>query len=262
MSASEMLRKASREMRVEAEDSADCVDCLRRTFGVEMSDYCYVDDMARSLEAVADKVDAEQSAIIEARRKSAHHIMRIWAEKRGMPLKERESITEWLDRWFIQRPRFEDGEPVQWSDGSDIEWDHGDAWYFNAIDKGGAPLAIGHEAIIARAAMVGDGRVKRPAPEVLGADGKPLKAGETVWGIYGGGPITIDRIAPSPEQDELVVWSADGKWTSPYLLTHEKPDSLEQLRDDMQRSWENSGNIALGKYIDRIDALIARKGGE
>ena len=66
-------------------------------------------------------------------------------------------------------------------------------------------------------------RLKRPAPEVLGADGLPIVEGETVWDVYGRGPAEVYRIGPADDEDGPVVWDIEGNYTMPYLLTHEPP---------------------------------------
>lgn len=70
---------------------------------------------------IADMIDAEERAIVEAQRDtsgstSAHYVMRTWAEDKGKPFRDGESISQWLDRWYLPRPLFEDGEPAQMDD--------------------------------------------------------------------------------------------------------------------------------------------------
>lgn len=55
--------------------------------------------------------EAEVKAIVEAQTNgrgvgnhSPHHIMKTYAAFNGMPMCDKESITEWLDRWFVKRP--------------------------------------------------------------------------------------------------------------------------------------------------------------
>ncbi|MCI8469334.1 MAG: hypothetical protein HFJ75_07625 [Eggerthellaceae bacterium] len=69
---------------------------------------------------LADAIEREVDAVVEAQGRglecSAHHVMRTWADRKGVPWGKGESITEWLSRNFLPRPRFEDGTPVKLGD--------------------------------------------------------------------------------------------------------------------------------------------------
>ena len=106
-------------------------------------------------------------------REVCEHIEREDAERRS-GLSERERAI--LDMW----PRFEDGEYVWFGDA--VEAHHGGAISIEAIEFSRGKVCV-------KDAEDGDWGtsmctmhpLKRPAPEVLDADGVPIKVGDTVW---------------------------------------------------------------------------------
>ena len=63
------------------------------------------------MSALADMVDAE---VAEAREASAREGMAVIAAAEGWPaLRDGESVTKWMDRAWLPRPRYEGGEPVE-----------------------------------------------------------------------------------------------------------------------------------------------------
>lgn len=79
-------------------------------------------------------------------------------------------------------------------------------------------------------------RVKRPAPEVLDADGVLIKAGDTVWHEDGSELHVIGFGDVQDGETMLVAEYAAGptKWGEVRCLsvTHTRPDSWEQLEED------------------------------
>lgn len=209
MTVSELLRKA-------ADQDAAChstgIDELAYLMGIN-DGTCY----SVRFEALADKVDAE---LAQARELSLRRGAELWAKANGWPdFRDGEDFGAWLDRCFIPRPRFEDGEPVQFGD-SPVGLDGVEKFIFTRSCGGSCQMqdADGNMLTVFPGAFA-----KRPDPEVLGADEKPIKVGETVWDIYGRGPAEVYRIGPSDDEDGPVVWDIEGNYTMPYLLTHEPP---------------------------------------
>lgn len=103
-------------------------------------------------------------------------------------------------------------------------------------------------------------RVKRPKPEVVGADGKPIKVGETVWHVVTGTEYVVDgiktdgyRCVTLRRDSYAVCVTVDAN-----LLTHEQPDSLERILDDLtMRPWDycnSHGGTAPGQ--DESDCIV------
>lgn len=219
------------------------------------------DGLRKTARYIAEKIEQEHNALIEAQGASVHHTMLAYAEDKGMPMEENETITQWLDRWFVPRPCFEDGQPVQWSDRS-IEWDDGGAWGFSAIGKDGFPIANGEFNIYARA-VVKAGRVQRKHPKVLDAEGVKIKVGDTVWSrmfTEARGEMTVTGFTASKDGSNVCVNT--GAVYRPEELTHTEPDSLEKLRDDMRQAsveWmEHSVFPPVEEWTDRLAALMER----
>ena len=82
-------------------------------------------------------------------------------------------------------------------------------------------------------------RVKRPAPEVLDADGVPIKVGDVVYFVADkdDGALTVECINVSGEKPvvDLVYSDERGTWhlVDPEKLTHERPDSWRLWGEDL-----------------------------
>lgn len=69
-------------------------------------------------------------------------------------------------------------------------------------------------------------RVKRPEPDVLGADGLPIKAGETVYALQGEDPLIV-----SGYDGEFLKIKSGGLLRADYA-THTPPDTQKRIDDD------------------------------
>ena len=139
-------------------------------------------------------------------------------------LTERE--REILDMW----PRFEDGELVMVGDRVG-----------HPVEKVGSITILESAFVLCddAASSVQHERgqcVKRPAPEVLDADGVPIKVGDTVWHEDGSELHVIGFGDVQDGETMLAVEYAAGptKWGEVRCLsvTHTRPDSWEQLEED------------------------------
>lgn len=282
MTASELLRWAANGKEDENGSNAFSTKLI---FAITGKDYITTtegEDNA-AVNALADQIDAE----IEAARMDARN-MSFWAGLDARialfdyPCRKNETLDEWIERCFIQRPLDENGEPVQFGD-DDIDWDEtsecrapGAWWNATAVDCRGMLLATEFSNIYAVAKTDESGRVKRRAPEALGADGLPIVEGETVYPIDGdwiGDPLEVASI---DRDGSVIVSLSEGKgWTS-YLadrLTHTPPDTQERIDEDAQKSshdyWGCTGVECDGcrraidgkkpyEYFDCLNCLIAK----
>ena len=138
-------------------------------------------------------------------------------------------------------PRYEDGEPVQFGDETNLT----DAVESITFDAYGTTL-IGDKHGDFDAKYVQG--VKRHI--VLAADGEPLREGETVWDVDGRGPLTVWRF---PEKSGMYVsLKKDGTfyYRYPEKLTHERPVNhcfecshwqAEPGRDRLGVCWDTYG---------------------
>ena len=221
---------------------------------------------------VADKIDAE---LAEARELSLLRGAEIWAKANGWPdFREGEDFGAWLERCAIPRPRYEDGEVVQFGDGG-ICWHNTikalgsdfAGWVANAVRNSGELIAVTEVDIVAVAETNADGRVKRAVCKALGADGLPIVYGETVFlvpGAYSDGlppdcgelivtdtrtlsPVVVPRIDPFGEHGLYRVPASS--------LTHTPPDTQERIDRDARKGymtyWE-----CVGCSCERCPAMI------
>lgn len=219
---------------------------------------------------IADKIDAElaearKDAIRESKKpmwwfRSAIKCGYDWPEPR-----DGEKFRDYLHRCFLPRPRFEDGEPVQSSDMEEIgalatyrvymdgSWEFEPDKYEDETSPKLWDVQFGAKSE----------RVKRPAPEVLGADGLPIKVGETVYRTDA--PITEAVVTGFRGYDDgsidVVCSEKGGKVTAfynPSLLTHTPPDTQERIDEDAKKGlgeyWGCSENICAKCGVRRYDA--------
>lgn len=146
--------------------------------------------------------------------------------KRVLTEREREILDTW--------PRFEDGEPVWFGDGA-------------AVNVGN--IAIEAIEFTDGCAYVKDGacgdyntlvqvfkHVKRPAPEVLDADGVPIKVGDTVWDDSGVEMTVMSLVGELPGHVTTHSKIPPARYSiSAKLITHTRPDSWERLEEDARK---------------------------
>ena len=250
MTASELLRWAANGEPDEHENTNVNSKLFAALGGKPYKDTTYDED-ARNILTLADQIDAE----IEAARMDAVALKPMWwfwcAIKRGEDWpkpRDGEKFREYLSRCFILRPRDEDGEPVQFGD-CDIDWEslgkyrgQGIQWNASAVDARGHILATTADPykIVTVAKTDERGRVKRRTPEVLGADGLPVVAGETVYTETG-----LERVVTKVGTvacDGMEGWEGtpwvlfdNGSWLHATDVTHTRPDTQESLDQDARK---------------------------
>ena len=166
-----------------------------------------------------------------------------------------ERFADEIERYYIPRPRFEDGEPVRFGDEIDFAGTELSVKRFSYTDDGYVTVSgvgIGQRHLL-------NEPFKRPQPKVFDADGVEIKVGDTVWK----NGISQDKAHVETIHDDgtITVRFFDGmvgNLHSPLEYTHKEPDSLEKLRDDMA-SWNDLRmKTFCMEWIDRLSALIER----
>ncbi len=224
MTAAELLREA---------DSNPCSMCHLVMTGDES---CATTGCASWAYRLADKIDAE---LAQARELSLRAGAELWAKANGWPdFSDGEDFGAWLYRCFIPRPRFEDGEPVHIGDKAEHPYT-GETCTIDCINTFDDSYCLGF--VDERSASLLDReRVKRPAPEALGADGLPVKSGDEVWTLSGTGPHAVDTVytdIPTPDGRDR-PWANidnDGTWAYVESLTHTPPDTQERIDADARK---------------------------
>ena len=248
MTVSELMRVAANRVEMEG-NSQGAINCLRMTVGVD-DEITYPKDLAKTLSALADKIDAE---LAQARRSGLERAAKSWAKANGWPdFREGEDFGAWLDRCALPRPRFDDGEPVQFGDDTD-ELDGVEKFIF--LRNGGCCQMQDADGNICN--VFRGKRVKRRAPEVLGADGKPIMVGDTVYGVNNGHRYTVMGLpVPSNEtvynsnDDRLHLIHDESGLDAIFpasTLTHTHPDTQQKIDDDalktFQEYWKCVANV-------------------
>ena len=219
---------------------------------------------------LADKIDAElaearKDAIRESKKpmwwfRNAIKCGYDWPEPR-----DGEKFRDYLHRCFLPRPRFEDGEVVGVSEYEDIQgycvYDDGE--FFVTTPNRSIDYAAGE-------------RVERPAPEALGADGKPIKDGETVWldeahsrcagscgfedgnkyslcGIERQEMLTVEDAHIEVDGREYVRVCTCGAWCHASWLTHTPPETQERIDDDVTLPPREYYNAHIGHDVGLKD---------
>lgn len=271
MTASELLRQS---------DSNPCSMCHLVLAGDES---CATTGCAEWAYRLADKIDAElaearKDAIRESKKpmwwfRNAIKCGYDWPEPR-----DGEKFRDYLHRCFLPRPRYEDGEPVQSSDMEEIgafatyrvymdgSWEFEPDKYEDETSPKLWYVQFGAKSE----------RVKRHAPEVLGADGKPIKDGETVWldeahsrcaGSYGFEDGNKYSLCGIERQEMLTVEDAHievdgreyvrvctcGAWCHASWLTHTPPDTQERIDGDATLSPREYYNAHIGHDVGLKD---------
>lgn len=258
MTASELLRQS---------DSNPCSMCHLVLAGDES---CATTGCAEWAYRLADKIDAE---LAQARKEAVNESKKpMWWFRNAIKCgydwpepRDGEKFRDYLHRCFLPRPRFEDGEVVGVREYEDIQgyciYDDGE--FFVTTPNRSIDYAAGE-------------RVKRPAPEALGADGKPIVEGETVWldeahsrcagscGFEGGNKyslcgierqemLTVEDAHIEVDGREYVRVCTCGAWCHASWLTHTPPETQERIDRD-------AALPAREYYVRHIGHDVAEKG--
>ena len=133
----------------------------------------------------------------------------------------------------IEWPRFEDGELVKV--GNEVEFEGETMRVFSvAFTFNGWVLWCARESFDGRLCGSYGERVKRPTPKVLGADGVEIRVGDTVYCDDDPEPLVVDSFDDPGCVYLTLAKSPSGMLYTiePSRLTHERPDSWEQLEKD------------------------------
>lgn len=161
-------------------------------------------------------------------------------------------LKEAIDRYYLPRPLFDDGEPAQFGDrfvndkGNDstlssLNYTKGAHGYVSA--NGGQR----HEVT---------NRFRRPAQPVLDVNGVPIEVGDTVWNVFDYQKRTVIGLRGGKAHIE----SGPGIefFEAGYELTHREPDSQERIdRDAMKGEYEYWG--CTGSECNHCPALVDGK---
>lgn len=160
-------------------------------------------------------------------------------------------IADRIEREYLPRPRFEDGEPVQFGDEVELHYKSGGCGkgIIQAFHANEGPVWIlsflgnDHERLFMYDSTCDV--LKRPEHDVLDADGVTIRKGDTVYPTkqtgairpfevkgFNDGYVLVDYRDRNPDEEQ-------GDWNN-YLgeqLTHKEPDTMERIEEDAARWW-------------------------
>lgn len=135
----------------------------------------------------------------------------------------------------VSWPRYEDGEPVRIGgevdlSGKPLVVERVELSTSGCVLRGTIDGACGHTKVASHGVPF-----KRPAPKAVGADGREVKAGDTVW-TDDGREWTVMKADQGycrvREASPARGFFIEERYIAAGLLTHERPDSWERLRED------------------------------
>lgn len=144
------------------------------------------------------------------------------------------TIADRIEREYLPRPRFEDGEPVQFGDKFYSD-EHGKTYKATMfVIYADGSFRVNQAGCNACQYEQGE-RVKRPEPEVLDADGVPIIVGDVVYFVDSA--EAFDVLGIESDRDEPVHIGRKDRtstdaWVSPGDLTHKQPDTLDSIEED------------------------------
>lgn len=208
----------------------------------EPEDVCADTDAFRR---IADDIEREKREITEL------YARKSWMNPAVVIAKLAKGEIEWaelqqaIERYYLPRPLFDDGEPAQFGDRfqaevgkpatlSSLTYTKGHSDYFNV--NGWERHDFAH-------------RLKRPKPQVLDADGVPIVVGDKVWmlpgehcetyplkGYKAGIEYTVreNESASHKENGRICITGGDFGcgYPMPEQVTHREPDTQERIDDD------------------------------
>lgn len=175
-------------------------------------------------------------------------------------------IADQVEKYYIPRPRFDDGEPVQFGDDIEIynltglldsgiiqsfHPNNGRVWMLSLV-------GVDHERLVRF--DPGTCVIKRHKLRVLDADGVEIKAGDTVWVKHSGVKQVITRVENGNVHGNV---GHEPTPLDPTCLTHREPDSLKKLRDDMnyriiEGTYPGTAHEYLCQCAKRLTAIMER----
>lgn len=178
---------------------------------------------------IADEIDREKREITE------RYARQSWMNPADAIAKLTTGEIEWaelrqaIDRYYLPRPLFDDGEPVYI--GAEIDdrkrgklevsricYTDGGFYFNNSRGSNGRKMkGITYE--------YGE-RVKRPKPQVLDSDGVPIEVGDVLWRTTDGMKVIVAKL----EKGHFV--DGDGVGCNPSYFTHREPDTQERIDGD------------------------------
>lgn len=159
------------------------------------------------------------------------------------------AIADEIEKYYIPRPRFEDGEPVQFGD----EVEDGTIREIAFLDDGTIILLDETPETIYEASA--GWFIKRPEPKVLDADGVEIRVGDMIYSTQTGVKLTVIEVVNENGHD-LRVRFDDGTmcYAMGKFYTHREPDSLQRVQQ-LASDWAHEDNLSNSSAADFRDVM-------
>lgn len=171
---------------------------------------------------------------------------------------EAAALADEIERYYIPRPRFEDGEPVQFIE----DYVEGCQGYVEAmlIFKDGSGTIYGeNDDPFPKedcGADIGIG-LKRSYHKVYDADGAEIKIGDNGWSTLSGNKLSPVKGFRN-DKFGTIVQLDDGYEIEPSCFTHKEPDSIQKVIDYLIDCGNADPHGLYYVAADRLSALIER----
>ena len=138
-------------------------------------------------------------------------------------------LADRIDREMMELPKDADGEPIR---VGDVLYSSGNECRVVSITVKSNEACVGvHTDEGAFLPSVNPKYLSRKKPEVLDADGAPIKVGDTVYCNGEDKPLMVSHIVDSTKV-ALIADRVSYFMANPSRLSHECPDSWERLEED------------------------------
>lgn len=184
---------------------------------------------------IADEIDREMDELLESFANPRYVNIENAVREVALGIDEHGRTKDAIERYYLPRPLFEDGEPVNLGDRYLMMNGTPDIASSFAYTKGDADYVRinGHRTELHE-------RVKRPKQPVLDADGVPIEVGDEIWNIKTGARYIVEKMGSDGCYDchEMVIRNESGLTLRAMgkFYTHREPDTQERIDKDAVKS--------------------------
>lgn len=208
--------------------------------------------LGETVNLLADEIDCEKREIAE------RYACQSWMNPADAIAKLATGEIEWaelqqaIDRYYLPRPLFDDGEPVEVGDFVEL----------NGYTREVTGLSVSCDGKVTMnmkdgSSLTFDGEIplfKRPKPQVLDADGVPIVVGDKVYlvpgkhcetfplyGYKAGVEYTVSENESAIHKESVRICITGGDciygYPMPEQVTHREPDTQERIDRDALKSY-------------------------
>lgn len=175
------------------------------------------------------------------------------------------ALADEIEKYYIPRPLFEDGEPCNIGDEVEFSQPAGVKKVLSFI-AGEDGITFANVGLSSGPVAIYAGKVKRPKPKVLDADGVEIKVGDTVWSLNDSTKWKVTETHPTEPRISLRQLDTEKEVVGWWFLSSEyslrEPDSLEKLLERMENYAQKNEGYADGLEVrgfsEELRAIMER----